>query len=63
VHRNASPDEIKKAYRKKVLIHHPDRHVNASEAEGKEGEKNFKEVGEAFATLSSPESRACYDRK
>jgi DnaJ family protein C protein 7 len=49
VHRNASPDEIKKAYRKKAFIHHPDRHVNASDAERKEGEKNFKEVGEAFA--------------
>jgi DnaJ family protein C protein 7 len=63
VERNASPGEIKRAYRKKALVHHPDRHVNASEAERSDEEKNFKEVGEAFATLSSPERRASYDSK
>jgi DnaJ-class molecular chaperone len=35
--------------------------VNASEAERKEEEKSFKEVGDVFATLSGPERRACYD--
>jgi DnaJ family protein C protein 7 len=59
VDRNASPDEIKKAYRKKALIHHPDRHVNAPEAKRKEHEKKFKEIGEAFATLSVSERGAC----
>jgi DnaJ family protein C protein 7 len=63
VDRNASPDEIKKAYRNKALIHHPDRHVNAPEAKRKEHEKKFKEIGAAFATLSSPEMREHYDRK
>jgi DnaJ family protein C protein 7 len=61
VARNASTEEIRKAYKRKALIHHPDRHVNASEAEIKEQERKFKEVGEAFATLSSPQKRACYD--
>jgi DnaJ family protein C protein 7 len=63
VDRNASPDEIKKSYRRKALIHHPDRHMTASEAERKEEENNFKKVGEAFATLFSPEERARYDSK
>jgi DnaJ family protein C protein 7 len=61
VDRNASPDEIKRAYRRKALIHHPDRNVNAPEAERKEHEKKFKEVGEAFETLSSPERKSRYD--
>jgi DnaJ family protein C protein 7 len=61
VNKNASADEIKKAYRKKALIHHPDRHMNASEAERKEQEKKFKEVGAAFEILSSPQKRARYD--
>lgn len=61
VERNASAAEIKKAYRRKALIHHPDRHVNASEDERKEHEKKFKEVGEAFETLSSPGRKECYD--
>jgi DnaJ family protein C protein 7 len=63
VGRKASPIEIKRAYRRKALVHHPDRHVNASEAERSKEEKSFKEVAEAFATLSSPERRASYDRK
>jgi DnaJ family protein C protein 7 len=61
VEKNASADEIKKAYRKKALIHHPDRHVDASEDERKDHEKKFKEVGEAFETLSSPGRKECYD--
>jgi DnaJ family protein C protein 7 len=61
VNKNASADEIKKAYRKKALIHHPDRHMNASEADRKEQEKKFKEVGAAFEILSSPQKRARYD--
>jgi DnaJ family protein C protein 7 len=64
VHRNATADEIKKEYRRTALIHHPDHHrqVNAFEVDRK-GEKKYKEVGEAFAALSNPESRAWHDRK
>jgi DnaJ family protein C protein 7 len=61
--RNTSPDEIKKAYKNKARIHHPDHHMNASEAKRKEEEKNFKKVCEVFATLSNPEERACHDSK
>ncbi|KAK7793735.1 hypothetical protein R5R35_007885 [Gryllus longicercus] len=61
IDRNASTDEIKKAYRKRALVHHPDRHANASDGEKKEQERKFKEVGEAYGILSDPKKRARYD--
>lgn len=61
VDRNAGDDEIKKAYKKRALIHHPDRHANATENEKKEQEKKFKEVGEAYGVLSDPKKKARYD--
>uniref|UniRef100_A0A069DZ51 Putative dsrna-activated protein kinase inhibitor p58 n=1 Tax=Panstrongylus megistus TaxID=65343 RepID=A0A069DZ51_9HEMI len=61
VDKNASTEDIKKAYRKRALVHHPDRHANASEGERKEQEKKFKEVGEAYGVLSDPQKRARYD--
>jgi molecular chaperone DnaJ len=55
--RDASLDEIKKAYRKLAMRHHPDRtQNNPSDTE------IFKAVALAFATLSNPKSRAEYDR-
>uniref|UniRef100_A0A8V5GY79 DnaJ homolog subfamily C member 7 n=1 Tax=Melopsittacus undulatus TaxID=13146 RepID=A0A8V5GY79_MELUD len=61
VDKNASEDEIKKAYRKRALMHHPDRHSGASAEVQKEEEKKFKEVGEAFTILSDPKKKARYD--
>ncbi|XP_074915870.1 dnaJ homolog subfamily C member 7 isoform X2 [Chelonoidis abingdonii] len=61
VNKNASEDEIKKAYRKRALMHHPDRHSGASAEIQKEEEKKFKEVGEAFTILSDPKKKARYD--
>lgn len=61
VDRNASEDDIKKAYRKRALVHHPDRHANATDAEKKEQEKKFKELGEAYGVLSDPKKKARYD--
>lgn len=61
IERNANDDEIKKAYRKRALIHHPDRHANATDTERKEEEKKFKELGEAYGVLSDPKKRARYD--
>uniref|UniRef100_A0A673NA09 DnaJ homolog subfamily C member 7 n=1 Tax=Sinocyclocheilus rhinocerous TaxID=307959 RepID=A0A673NA09_9TELE len=61
VDKNATEDEIKKAYRKRALMHHPDRHSGASSEVQKEEEKKFKEVGEAFTVLSDPKKKSRYD--
>jgi molecular chaperone DnaJ len=57
VSRNASEQEIKSAYRKMALQHHPDRNP-----ENKEAEDKFKEAAEAYAVLSDAQKRAQYDR-
>lgn len=61
VDRSAGEDEIKRAYKKRALIHHPDRHANATEAERREQEKMFKELGEAYGVLSDPKKKMRYD--
>lgn len=61
VSKTASQDEIKKAYRKRALLHHPDRHSNSSDGEKKDQECKFKELGEAYNILSDPKKRARYD--
>jgi molecular chaperone DnaJ len=57
VQRNASDDEIKKAYRKLAMTYHPDRNNGSREAEEK-----FKEITEAYDVLRDPDKRAMYDR-
>jgi len=61
VDKNASGDDVKKAYKKRALIHHPDRHASATEVMRKEQEKQFKELGEAYEVLSDPKKRNRYD--
>jgi len=61
VEKTANDDEIKKAYRKRAMVHHPDRHSSASEEEKKDHETKFKEVGEAYAILSDEKKRRMYD--
>ncbi|XP_061604836.1 dnaJ homolog subfamily C member 7 [Phyllopteryx taeniolatus] len=61
VEKNATDEVIKKAYRKRALLHHPDRHSGASTEVQKEEEKKFKEVGEAFSVLSDPKMKSRYD--
>merc|ERR1711962_1138342 len=61
VHKTASEDEIKKAYKKRALIHHPDRHSHDTVDKQKEEEKKFKELGEAYSILSDSKKKARYD--
>ena len=58
VSRSASSDDIKQAYRKLALRWHPDRNQNNRV----EAEKKFKEVSEAYQTLSDPSKRRQYDQ-
>ncbi|MGH8102637.1 MAG: DnaJ domain-containing protein, partial [Chthoniobacterales bacterium] len=57
VDRNASGDEIKRAYRKLAVQYHPDKNPDDAHAEEK-----FKELGEAYDVLMDAEKRAGYDR-
>lgn len=55
--KGASPEEIKKAFRKLAVKYHPDK--NAGD---KKAEERFKEINEAYAVLSDPEKKAQYDQ-
>lgn len=57
VSKNATKDEIKKAYRKQALKFHPDKNPGDKSAEEK-----FKEAAEAYEVLSNEEKKARYDR-
>ena len=57
VDKNASADEIKKAYRKKAIQYHPDKNPGDKNAEEK-----FKEAAEAYDVLSDPQKRQRYDQ-
>ncbi len=57
VDKNATQDDIKKAYRKQARKLHPDLNPN-----DKEAERQFKELNEANEVLSNPENRAKYDK-
>src|SRR6195952_2823561 len=57
--KGASDDDIKKAYRKLAMKHHPDR----NQSDGvKASEEKFKEGKEAYEMLSDPQKKAAYDQ-
>ena len=55
VPKTASDDDIKKAYRKKVVAYHPDKFAGASEKEKKDAEAMCKEINHAYEVLSNKE--------
>ncbi len=57
VSKNATPEELKKAYKKQALKYHPDRNKGDKEAENK-----FKEINQAYEVLSDPEKKQIYDQ-
>ena len=58
ISKNASSEEIKKAYRKLAMKYHPD-HASGNKA----NEEKFKDISEAYAVLSDAEKRKKYDIK
>ena len=59
VAKNADEDDIKKAYRKLAMKHHPDRNQGT---DAKKAEDSFKEAKEAYEMLTDPQKRAAYDQ-
>ena len=57
VEKTCDDGQLKSAFRKLAMIHHPDRNGGAAEATVK-----FKEINEAYTILSDPNKRAAYDR-
>ncbi len=57
VSRDATPDEIKKAYRKLAMKYHPDK----VKGDKKPAEEKFKQISEAYAVLSNPQKKKEYD--
>ncbi|KZT68979.1 DnaJ-domain-containing protein [Daedalea quercina L-15889] len=62
VSRNAKPDEIKKAYRRLALAHHPDKHVTSSDSAKSDASLKFQQIGFAYAVLSDEKRRSRYDK-
>ena len=62
VSKQASNDELKKAYRKLALKYHPDKQRNKDEKEKKKAEEKFKKIANSAEILTSPTKKEEYDR-
>ncbi len=63
VGKNASPDEIKKAYRRLSKESHPDRHPSTGSGQvRKEAEEKYKQINRAYEVLSDPKKKQMYDQ-
>lgn len=58
---NASPEELKAAYRRTAMLYHPDRQLKASERQRREAAEKFALLNAAYETLKDPEKRQRYD--
>ena len=58
---DAKADDIKKAYRKLALKHHPDKHAGADESTKADASLKFQQIGFAYAVLSDEKRRGRYD--
>jgi DnaJ family protein C protein 9 len=58
---DASLDDVKKAYRRLALIHHPDKHATASNVAKEAASLKFQQVGFAYAVLGDENRRKIYD--
>lgn len=61
VSRSASPEEIKRAYRREIARYHPDRFVNAGPEDLEYARRRSQLLTEAYATLSNPSTRSAYN--
>ena len=59
--KSATQEEIKKAYKKKIIMYHPDKNRDKPEEERLHADEMAKSVNDAYATLSDPEKRKLYD--
>lgn len=62
IDRKATSDDIKKAYKKLALFHHPDKHSDASQNDKQEQQEIFKKINVANDTLSDSVKRTAYDQ-
>ena len=61
VKKDASKDDIRRTFKKLSVKYHPDKHINDSEEDKKKAEEKFKEINEAYETLSDDNKRQQYD--
>jgi DnaJ homolog subfamily C member 9 len=58
---HASQEEIRRAYRRQALLHHPDKHVHGSEKDRVQASLNFQQISFAYAVLGEENRRKRYD--